>query len=66
MSDQARGIPECLARLMAELSKLPGIGPRSAERIAFHLLRSERDEALSLAAAIRQVKGGPAPLQGVL
>lgn len=56
MSDQARGIPECLARLMAELNKLPGIGPRSAERIAFHLLRSERDEALALAGAIKQVK----------
>lgn len=56
MSEQTRGIPACLARLMAELSKLPGIGPRSAERIAFHLLRSEPDEALTLAAAIKQVK----------
>jgi len=41
---------------MAELCKLPGIGPRSAERIAFHLLRTPREEALPLASAIRDVK----------
>lgn len=41
---------------MAELAELPGIGPRSAERIAFHLLRTPREEALRLAAAIRDVK----------
>jgi len=56
VSEQTRGIPECLARLVAALGRLPGIGPRSAERIAFHLLRSDRDEALALAGAIRQVK----------
>jgi recombination protein RecR len=41
---------------MSELARLPGIGPRSAERIAFHLLRAEREEALRLADAIRDVK----------
>ncbi len=41
---------------MAELTKLPGVGPRSAERIAFHLLRASREEALPLADAIRDVK----------
>ncbi|MEP0844782.1 MAG: recombination protein RecR [Phycisphaerae bacterium] len=41
---------------MAELNKLPGIGPRSAERIAFHLLRATPAEALPLAQAIRDVK----------
>lgn len=41
---------------MHELAQLPGIGPRSAERIAFHLLRAGRDEALRLADAIRDVK----------
>ena len=56
MSDSPQGIPEPLARLMAELTRLPGIGPRSAERIAFHLLRADRAEALRLADAIRQVK----------
>jgi recombination protein RecR len=41
---------------MTELAGLPGIGPRSAERIAFHLLRVNREEALRLASAIRDVK----------
>jgi len=41
---------------MTELTRLPGIGPRSAERIAFHLLRVPREEALGLAKAIRDVK----------
>jgi recombination protein RecR len=50
------GLPESLSRLMAELTKLPGIGPRSAERVAFHLLRASREEALPLADAIRDVK----------
>lgn len=45
-----------LQRLMEELKKLPGIGARSAERIAFHLLKAERDEALALAAAIKATK----------
>jgi recombination protein RecR len=41
---------------MSELTKLPGVGPRSAERIAFHLLRAQPQEALPLADAIRDVK----------
>jgi recombination protein RecR len=41
---------------MASLSRLPGIGPRSAERIAFHLLRASPEEALGLADAIRSIK----------
>jgi recombination protein RecR len=45
-----------LQRLMDELRKLPGIGARSAERIAFHLLKAERDEALALAQAITATK----------
>jgi len=49
-------LPEPLERLMKQLEALPGIGPRSAERIAFYLLRAERDEALRLAEAIRDVK----------
>jgi recombination protein RecR len=43
-------------RLISELSKLPGIGGRTAQRLAFHLLRASEEEALSLAAAIREVK----------
>ena len=43
-------------RLITELSKLPGVGGRTAQRLAFHLLRASEDDALSLADAIREVK----------
>lgn len=43
-------------RLITELGRLPGIGPRTAQRLAFHLLRVEPDEATALADAIREVK----------
>jgi recombination protein RecR len=43
-------------RLISELSKLPSIGPRSAQRIAFHIIRSRREDALGLAEALREVK----------
>jgi recombination protein RecR len=45
-----------LQRLMDELRKLPGIGARSAERIAFHLLKASREEALGLAQAVIATK----------
>lgn len=47
-----------LARLVRELVRLPGIGQKSAQRLAFHLLKTEREEALRLAEAIRAVKDG--------
>jgi recombination protein RecR len=47
---------DCFERLIAELEKLPGIGRRSAERMAYHLLEASRAEALALAIAIRDVK----------
>ena len=47
---------ETVERLIAELGKLPGIGPRSAERLAFHILKVSDEEALGLAEAIRDVK----------
>lgn len=47
---------EPMARLIAELKKLPGIGSKNAQRLAFHILRSEGEEAGALAAAIRDVK----------
>lgn len=50
------GVPESLSELMSELAHLPGIGPRSAERIAFHLLRADKQEAMRLARAIENVK----------
>jgi recombination protein RecR len=43
-------------RLVVELSKLPGIGTRTAQRLAFHILRGTAQDALGLAAAIREVK----------
>lgn len=45
-----------LAKLVAEFEKLPGIGPKSAQRLAFHVLRINEDEARSLADAIVSVK----------
>jgi recombination protein RecR len=45
-----------VSRLITELSKLPGVGGRTAQRLAFHLLRSSDEEALALADAIREVK----------
>jgi len=47
---------EALTVLVAELVKLPGIGRKSAQRIAFHLLKSPEEEALSLARAVEDVK----------
>lgn len=45
-----------VARLIDELAKLPGIGRKSAERVAYHILRVHKSEALSLADAIRDVR----------
>lgn len=47
-----------LAQLIRELVRLPGIGQKTAQRLAFHLLKTEREEALRLAEAIRAVKDG--------
>ena len=47
---------ESLARLKEEFQKLPGIGPRSAERLAFHVLREKREYAAGLAQALLDVK----------
>jgi recombination protein RecR len=43
-------------RLITELSKLPGVGGRTAQRLAFHVLRQSEEEAMALADAIREVK----------
>ncbi len=48
--------PAPLARLVVELSRLPGIGQRTAQRLAFHILRAPDEEAAALAEAIREVK----------
>ncbi len=43
-------------RLITELSKLPGVGGRTAQRLAFHILRVSEEDAIGLAEAIREVK----------
>lgn len=45
-----------LQKLIDELGKLPGVGPKSAQRIAFHLIKIPEQDALSLAVAIQQAK----------
>jgi len=47
---------EPMVRLIDELKKLPGVGSKSAQRLAFHILRSSEDDAEALAAAVRDVK----------
>ncbi len=47
---------EPMARLIDELKKLPGVGSKSAQRLAFHILRSSEDDANALAGAIYDVK----------
>jgi len=47
---------EPMARLIDELKKLPGIGGKTAQRLAFHILRASNEDAELLAEAIRQVK----------
>jgi recombination protein RecR len=47
---------EPMARLIEELKKLPGVGSKSAQRLAFHILRSDESDAQALAGAIRDVK----------
>jgi recombination protein RecR len=48
--------PRPIERLVSELAKLPGIGRRTAQRLAFHILRDADADALALADAIREVK----------
>jgi recombination protein RecR len=48
--------PEPIARLIGEFSRLPGIGPKSASRLTFYLLRNSREQADALSTAITDVK----------
>jgi len=50
------GRTDVLGRLLDELEKLPGVGPKSAERFCDHILRTSKEEAFALAQAIRDVK----------
>ena len=49
-------LPEALDRLIQELSRLPGVGPKTAQRLAFHLLRVDRPRAEALAQSIVDLK----------
>jgi len=51
-----KGYPKSLNRLIEELEKLPGIGAKTAERLAFHILKAPADEAMGLAYAVRDLK----------
>jgi len=48
--------PGPIQRLITELARLPGVGQRTAQRLAFHILRADDTDALALADAIREVK----------
>jgi recombination protein RecR len=49
-------LPDALIRLIDELQRLPGIGPKGAQRLAFHILRTPRERADRLIEAVRDVK----------
>jgi len=49
-------LPDPLLRLIEELQRLPGIGPKSAQRLAFHILKTPREQTDRLADAVRDVK----------
>jgi recombination protein RecR len=56
MPEGVAGTPEPIARLIEAFHRLPGIGPKSAQRLAYHILRTPEQEAAGLAAAIVDVK----------
>ena len=49
-------LPDPLLRLVEQLQRLPGIGPKGAQRLAFHILKTPREEAERLVEAVREVK----------
>jgi recombination protein RecR len=49
-------LPDPLVRLIEELQRLPGVGPKSAQRLAFHILKTPREHADRLVEAVREVK----------
>jgi recombination protein RecR len=49
-------LPDPLVRLIEELQRLPGIGPKGAQRLAFHLLKTPREDTDRLVDAVRDVK----------
>jgi recombination protein RecR len=55
-SPRTRGPAAPVAKLIEELGKLPGVGPKTASRLAFHLIRTSREDALGLSVAITDVR----------
>jgi recombination protein RecR len=51
-------LPDPLLRVIEELQRLPGIGPKGAQRLAFHILKAPREQAERLADALRELKVG--------
>lgn len=56
MPEASASTPEPISRLIDAFHKLPGIGPKSAQRLAYHILRTSKNDALGLATAIQDVK----------
>src|SRR5260370_23413781 len=53
---RADGLPPAMTRLVKELSRLPGIGEKTASRLAFNLLNRPRGEVIALAEALLEMK----------
>ena len=56
MNQESANAGSAVSRLIQELNKLPGVGPKSAQRIAYHILRADQSENDLLAEVILQVK----------
>src|SRR5437667_5535041 len=59
MADNAKhgqGLPPAMTRLVRELSRLPGIGEKTASRLAFNLLNRPRDDVIALAESLLEMK----------
>jgi recombination protein RecR len=56
VSSRPRSIAEPVTRLIEELGRLPGVGPKSASRLAYHLLKAPKQQAVALAEAVLEVK----------
>ena len=56
MAKNNSAYPDSVDRMINEFSSLPGIGRRSAERLAFHILKASKEDALALARVIEEVK----------
>jgi recombination protein RecR len=50
-------LPEALDTLIGELSRLPGVGPKTAQRLAFHMLRTDRERVAALGRAVAELRG---------